>query len=456
MMLRTINHEAGIGRTRTSDVVADEKQMIRLFNVGPYFVQKYAEDKDEQQQLQEPINVLDSLCDMISHMLYGLNSTTVACLMLLRSQTWGGKISSGAYTTYDSILGTLVWNTARLASCGTTIAEFSDHVDLYRQYTSIEPEAPYVVDDCRPPPNWPSTGKVEFRDFTLRYRADLEPALAGINLTVQPGEKIGIVGRTGAGKSTLAKSLFRLVHGTTSGKILIDGQDISEMGVGDLRPRLGVIPQESTMFSGPFKRNLDPLQQHTVEDMWAALVKSGIAPKVAPPRARNDGLADDDNYNESYEETMVEWKRQWAKSGWAMRMLLLGIYQLPTKWVNPLLKPRHGLNRIAMSGSRGFSGGQMQLFSLSRVLMRMRRVIVLDEATADVDLETDQHMQKLFHDEFASCTVLTIAHRLETIMGSDRIIAMDKGRIAEVGAPQELIDAGGLFAELVKANDFGE
>ncbi|KAJ2715812.1 ATP-binding cassette glutathione S-conjugate transporter ycf1 [Coemansia spiralis] len=304
MMLRTINHEAGIGRTRTSDIVADGKQMIRLFNVGPYFVQKYAEDKDEQQLLQAPISVLDSLCDMISHMLHGLNSTTVACLMLLRSQTWGGKISSGAYTTYDNLLGTLVRNTTHLAGCGTTITEFSDHVDLYRQYTSIEPEAPYVVDNCRPPPNWPPTGKVEFRDFTLRYRVDLEPALTGINLTVQPGEKIGIVGRTGAGKSTLAKSLFRLVHGTTSGRILIDGQDISEMGVGDLRPRLGIIPQESTMFSGSFKRNLDPLQQHTIEDMWAELVKSGIAPKVAPPRARNDGLADDEDYDEIYEDTI--------------------------------------------------------------------------------------------------------------------------------------------------------
>ncbi|KAJ2712052.1 ATP-binding cassette glutathione S-conjugate transporter ycf1, partial [Coemansia spiralis] len=447
-MLRTINRETEIGRTRTSDVVADGKQMIRLFNVGPYFVQKHAENEDEQQQLQAPISALNSLRNTIHHMLHGVNSTTVACLMLLRSQTWGGEISSGAYTTYDNLLGTLVRNTTRLASCGTTIAEFSDHVDLYRQYTSIEPEAPYVVDNCRPPPNWPPTGKVEFRDFTLRYRADLEPALTGTSLAVQPGEKIGIVGRTGAGKSTLAKSLFRLVHGTTSGKILIDGQDISEVGVGDLCPRLGIIPQESTMFPGSFKRNLDPLQQHTVEDMWAALVKSGIAPKVAPPRARKDGLADDEDYDERYEETMVEWKYQWEKSGWAMRMLLLGIYSPPKKDVSPLRKPRHGLGRIAKSGSQGFSGGQMQLFSLSRVLMRMRRIIVLDEATADVDLETDQHMQKLFRNEFADCAVLTIAHRLETIMGSNRIVVMDKGRIAEIGAPQGLIDAGGMFAEL--------
>ncbi|KAJ2715090.1 hypothetical protein H4R19_001394 [Coemansia spiralis] len=454
-MMKAMDDARGIGRRRTSDIVADGQQMIRLFNVGPYFVQKYASDEDEEKQVQKSISALLSLSSAMGQVLGSVNSTAVTFLMLLRSQTRDAGLSSGEYTAYNDLLTTLVWNIQHLATRGTTIIDLSDKVDLYRKYTDMEPEAPYVVDDCRPPSNWPPTGKVEFRDFTLRYRADLEPALAGINLTVQPGENIGIVGRTGAGKSTLAKSLFRLVHGTTSGKILIDGQDISAMGVGDLRPRLGIIPQESTMFPGSFKRNLDPLQQHTVEDMWAALVKSGIAPKVAPPRARKDGLADDEDYDESYEDTMVEWKRQWAKSGWTMRLFLLGSYRPPKKDVNPLRKRRHGLNRIAKSGCQGFSGGQMQLFSLSRVLLRMRRVIVLDEATADVDLETDQHMQKLFRDEFASCTVLTIAHRLEMIMGSDRIVVMDKGRIAEVGAPQELIDAGGLFAELVKANDFG-
>ncbi|KAJ2775087.1 hypothetical protein IWQ56_000259 [Coemansia nantahalensis] len=191
----------------------------------------------------------------------------------------------------------MVRNTSHFAQCYSTITRFSDNIELYRQYATIEPEALYVVDDCR----------LEFCDYTMRYREDLEPALDGINLTIQPGEKIGIVGRTGAGKSTLVRSLFRLVHGTDAGRILIDGQDIAEMGVGDLRPRLGIILQESAMYSGSFKRNLDPLQEHTIEDMWAALVKSGIAPKVAPPRASTGGVLDDhDSYDETYEETMVE------------------------------------------------------------------------------------------------------------------------------------------------------
>ncbi|KAJ2707243.1 hypothetical protein FB645_000920 [Coemansia sp. IMI 203386] len=124
-------------------------------------------------------------------------------------------------------------------------AKFATSIDRYRQFVELElkPEALYIIKDCRPAAQWPEHGKIEFCDFSMRYREDLEPALKNINLTIYPGEKIGIVGRTGAGKSSLVKALFRLVHGTSNSKILVDGQDISNFGVGDLRPHLGVIPQ---------------------------------------------------------------------------------------------------------------------------------------------------------------------------------------------------------------------
>ncbi|KAJ2038419.1 hypothetical protein H4S03_002340, partial [Coemansia sp. S3946] len=229
---------------------------------------------------------------------------------------------------------------------------------------------------------WPLNGKIELRDFGMKYGVHHGYALKNVNLTINPGEKIGIVGRTGAGKSSLAKVLFRFIHDNTSGSISIDGQDISEFGVGDYRPRLGMIPQESSMFNGSIRNNLDPLNQFDVEEMWAALIKCGLAKHI-------------------------------------------------------------------------ITSGQQQLFGLCRVIMRNQKIVVLDEATANVDLETDKSIQELISKEFRDCTVLTIAHRLETIMNSDRIIVMDKGTIAEIGTPQELLAKDGMFALLVKTSDFG-
>ncbi|KAJ2657753.1 hypothetical protein IWW48_004359 [Coemansia sp. RSA 1200] len=170
-----------------------------------------------------------------------------------------------------------------------------------------------------------------------------------------------------------------------------------------LRPKLGIIPQEPTMFKGPFRQNLDPLVEHNIEDMWSSIIKCGVVKKVQPQRSNRFGSEDEDE-----------------------------------------------------DDSDSFSEGQQQLFGLCRLLMRNRKIIVLDEATANVDLETDRQVHSLIQSEFKVCTVLTIAHRLETIMRSDRVIVMDSGKIVEVGPPAELLANNGHFAELVKANDFGQ
>ncbi|KAJ2754837.1 ATP-binding cassette glutathione S-conjugate transporter ycf1 [Coemansia pectinata] len=275
------------------------------------------------------------------------------------------------------------------------LQEYSEYVGTFRQFSDIKAEGPYIVEGNRVPREWPHNGNVEFKSLSVKYGADQNYALKNLNLTIRPGEKIGIVGRTGAGKSTLAKAIFRLLNENVEGSIEIDGCDTAKFGVGDFRPKLGIIPQESTMFIGTVRRNLDPLHEFTIEDMWAAMIKCGVAELIEPERKRKP----------------------------------IGV-------------------------AKKSSNGQQQLFSLCRLLMRKRKVLVLDEATADVDQETDRKMQELIRSEFSDCTVLTIAHRLDTIMNSDRIIVMEKGEIAEIGPPQELIANGGMFAELVKANAF--
>ncbi|KAJ2688671.1 Multidrug resistance-associated protein 1, partial [Coemansia sp. RSA 1285] len=305
-------------------------------------------------------------------------------------------------------------------------------------YADMERDGGPDTDTVEPPSNWLASGKIELRNFSMKYHKDLEYVLKDISLTINPGERIGIVGRTGAGKTSLCRAIFRLVSKKTcEGSILIDGCDISTIKTSVLRPKIGTIPQESTMFKGSFKQNLDPLVEYTIEDMWAALIKCNMVELVEPKRDRTKdrSIGSYSDYYEGIKRDIADWDKEW---------------QLPNG-VN--VKDKYGLDR-SIGDYNSFSDGQKQLFSLCRLLMRKRKIIVLDEATADVDLETDNEMQKLFRSEFKDSTVLTIAHRLETIMNSDKIIVMDKGRVVEFGPPKDLIDQGGYFSELVKANEF--
>ncbi|KAJ2909964.1 Transporter of the ATP-binding cassette (ABC) [Coemansia aciculifera] len=216
------------------------------------------------------------------------------------------------------------------------------------------------------------------------------------------------------------------------------------------------------MFSGTVRRNLDPLQEYTIEEMWAAMIKCGVAELIDPNRKRtfaqaakrkdNTSVEDDEDVDE--EDDMEKLKRlRWESAGLLMRAVLFIFSEKDDKYI----KEKHikcGINKCLRENDNTFSSGQQQLFSLCRLLMRKRKVLVLDEATADVDLETDRKMQELIRSEFSDCTVITIAHRLDTIMKSDRIVVMEKGEIAEIGPPQELIANGGIFAKLVKANEF--
>ena len=253
--------------------------------------------------------------------------------------------------------------------------------------SNLEEEAPEHTTDVRP--SWPEKGEIIFDNVEMRYRANLPLVLKGLSMHVQGGERIGMVGRTGAGKSSIMSTRFRLVE-ISGGHIIIDGIDIATIGLHDLRSRLSIIPQDPTLFHGTVRSNLDPFSEHTDLELWSALRQADLVPADA-------GLNDKDP-SRIHLDSVVE---------------------------------EEGLN---------FSLGQRQLMALARALVRSSRIIVCDEATSSVDMETDDKIQRTMAVGFKGRTLLCIAHRLRTIIGYDRICVMDAGRIAELGTPLELWD----------------
>ncbi|POI35375.1 hypothetical protein CIB84_000872, partial [Bambusicola thoracicus] len=270
---------------------------------------------------------------------------------------------------------------------------------MVRSWTEIEnnivsvERAPWTLNDKLQGQVWLTEGRIEFRNYSLRYRPNLELALKHINLTINGKEKIGITGRTGAGKSTLAAGLLRLVE-AAEGVILIDGQDIAQLGLHDLRMKITVIPQDPVLFSGTLRMNLDPLNQYTDADIWTALELTQLKNFVA---------------------------------------------DLPEQ-----------LEYKCTDQGENLSTGQKQLVCLARALLQKTKVLILDEATAAIDVETDLQIQSALRTQFKDSTVLTIAHRINTIMDCDRILVLENGQIAEFDTPKQLTAQKGLFYKLME------
>lgn len=264
---------------------------------------------------------------------------------------------------------------------------------LHELAYELPQEAPFEIPDKAPPSNWPERGEIEFDKACLRYRENLPDVLHDFSIKVAGGEKIGICGRTGAGKSTILSALFRITE-LSAGSITIDGIDISTIGLRDLRTKLAIIPQEPVLFQGTIRTNLDPFGQYSDLELWDALRRSGVV------RA---------------EETDPVTKQ--VSTG-----------------------HRFHLDTKTDSDGGNFSLGERQLLTLARALVRNAQIIVLDEATATVDFETDRLIQETIGKEFAHCTILCIAHRLQTIVNYDRVLIMDAGRAAEMDSPRALFD----------------
>ncbi|XP_077481255.1 ATP-binding cassette sub-family C member 3 isoform X2 [Stigmatopora argus] len=266
-------------------------------------------------------------------------------------------------------------------------------VERVKEYSETKTEAPWEIEDKKPHLDWPMHGNVEFHNYSVRYREGLDLVLKNLTLSVKGGEKVGIVGRTGAGKSSMTLCLFRLLE-AAEGEISIDDVKISEIGLHDLRSKLTIIPQEPVLFSGTLRMNLDPFEKYSDEELWKALDHSHLNKFV---------------------------RNQQAK-----------------------------LEMECSEGGENLSVGQRQLICLARALLRKTRILILDEATAAIDLETDDLIQSTIRTQFEDCTVFTIAHRLNTIMDYTRVLVLDKGQIAEFDTPANLLSQRGIFYGMVK------
>ncbi|XP_053661392.1 ATP-binding cassette sub-family C member 4 [Anopheles marshallii] len=302
---------------------------------------------------------------------------TISFLIGNSQQMLGGSVGL-AITKTISLVGMCQWGMRQSAELENQMVS----VERVNEYTNLPSEPPLeTAPKHRPQRNWPEFGAIRFINVDLRYNEDGERVLRDLNFTIRSNEKVGIVGRTGAGKSSLIQALFRLAP--FEGNIEIDDIDTKTLGLRDLRNKISIIPQDPILFSGTLRSNLDPFDQRKDDELWNALDQVELKEAVSS---------------------------------------LAG-----------------GLECRMSDGGSNFSMGQRQLVCLARAILRNNKILVLDEATANVDPETDKLIQSTIRTKFAHCTVLTIAHRLHTVMDSDRVLVMDTGRVVEFGHPHELL-----------------
>uniref|UniRef100_A0A663DU18 ABC-type glutathione-S-conjugate transporter n=1 Tax=Aquila chrysaetos chrysaetos TaxID=223781 RepID=A0A663DU18_AQUCH len=311
-----------------------------------------------------------------------------ALLAVISKGTLEGGIVGLSVSSALNVTQTLNWLVRTSSELETNIVA----VERVHEYTKVKNEAPWVTEK-RPPHGWPSKGEIQFVDYKVRYRPELELVLQGITCNIRSTEKVGVVGRTGAGKSSLTNCLFRVLE-AAGGTIIIDEVDIATIGLHDLRQNLTIIPQDPVLFTGTLRMNLDPFDQYTDEEVWKALELAHL---------------------KSYVQDLPE-----------------------------------GLLHLVSEAGENLSVGQRQLVCLARALLRKAKILILDEATAAVDLETDHLIQTTIRSEFVDCTVLTIAHRLHTIMDSNRVMVLQAGRIVEYDSPEELLKKHGVFSAMAK------
>ncbi|XP_078614097.1 ATP-binding cassette sub-family C member 5-like isoform X5 [Branchiostoma floridae x Branchiostoma japonicum] len=321
-------------------------------------------------------------------------STVTALLVVVTHGSLPPALAGLALSSVIQMTGMFQF-TVRLSS--ETEARFTSVQRINSYIKGLKPEAPMTIKKTAPPESWPVEGRVQFQKYNMRYREGLPLVLKDVSFSTRPSEKVGIVGRTGSGKSSLGVALFRLVE-AASGSISIDDVDISTIGLEDLRSKLSIIPQDPVLFVGTVRYNLDPFEQYSDDQIWSALERTH------------------------------------------MKQAISGL--------------QHQLEAPVVENGDNFSVGERQLLCMARALLRHSKILMLDEATAAIDPETDNLIQTTIREAFSDCTMLTIAHRLNTVLTCDRILVMEDGEVVEFDSPGSLLaDANSHFHAMMSATE---
>ncbi|XP_054721334.1 multidrug resistance-associated protein 1-like [Uloborus diversus] len=363
---------------------------IKAYNVQKDFIGKFE-------------NILDThitcvisnvSCNRWLHFWLDAFGTTIVLiatsLAIVKRHSLGPSIVALIVSYALSVMDALMW----LVRSNTELETRAVSAERAVEYTQLKSEAAWTIPDKDPSSDWPHEGTMMFDDYSTRYREDLDLALREITFDVSSNEKVGVIGRTGAGKSSVTLALFRIIE-PASGTIFIDNVDIASIGLHALRSKLTIIPQDPVLFTGTLRFNLDPNDEYTDEELWFSLERSHL---------------------KNFVSDLVE-----------------------------------GLNHNIEEGGGNLSAGQRQLLCLARALLKKTKILVLDEATAAVDINTDQLIQNTIRTAFSDRTVITIAHRLNTVIDYDKIVVMDSGQVLEIGKPSELLqNTESNFYKMVK------